>query len=192
MTSHWTCPYQRSALYTHLPPQLSKRPQAPLLVSTECALHRDRWLHGLFGSWIGSWCIDAWILTLCMCLSDLCSPSSLHPAAGSEPAWEAVGGPEEGRYSQQRGSSDSPHEMTGSRQKAVAHCINNFSFDHSSLLLDTPKHSQLKALRLRGFTTFSPLPPSFFFFFFPNGIPDLYRASGVSNKEASSDLDIAG
>lgn len=41
----------------------------------------------------------AWKLTLC-----LCSHSSLHPAAGSEPAWEAVGGPEEGRYSQQHGS----------------------------------------------------------------------------------------
>lgn len=30
----------------------------------------------------------------------LCSLSSLHPAAGSEPARESVGGPEEGRYSQ--------------------------------------------------------------------------------------------
>lgn len=30
----------------------------------------------------------------------LCSLSSLHPAAGSEPARETVGGPEEGRYSQ--------------------------------------------------------------------------------------------
>lgn len=30
----------------------------------------------------------------------LCSLSSLHPAAGSQPARETVGGPEEGRYSQ--------------------------------------------------------------------------------------------
>lgn len=36
---------------------------------------------------------------LCVSVRPLCLLSSLHPAAGSEPARETVGGPEEGRYS---------------------------------------------------------------------------------------------